>query len=97
MLLEKNIDIFFEILNYISLREVLLLKNISKFLNNIISQYTYYLSSSYDIAKKLRNLKYKEDLLFLSFSLPPFDSANNSNNSIIKYYESCNQNMKNLY
>ena len=82
-----NNDLFFSILNNLSLKTIFLLKNINKDLQNIVNIYFDYLGNqNINYLSVERNLNYSDDILFLSSRLPPFDISIYHIDPIVRYY-----------
>ena len=88
-----NNDLLFSIFHSLSLKTILVLKNINKDLKNTVNIYLKNLGDqnvnylSFD-----RNLNYSDDILFLSSCLPPFDISIYHSDPVVRYYVNYCQN-----
>lgn len=82
-----NNDLFFSIFYNLSLKTIILLKNINMDFLNTVNTYLNYLGGhNIHFLSFERNLNYSDDILFLSSCLPPFDISIYHTNPVVRYY-----------
>lgn len=82
-----NNDLFFSIFRNLSLKTIIIIKNINKDLQNTVNLYFDYLGNqNVKYLSIERKLSFSDDILFLNSCLPPFDISIYHTDPIVRYY-----------